>query len=89
MQCRGWRGTGDRHAWLVDGNTMDQEASPALHAQVQLLKFITSGGVSELVQLSAARYLETGGYERLLRTLRSTYAKQMELVRNSVFRHFP
>lgn len=71
---------GFRLGWVAPGR---------FQAQVQLLKFISSGGVSDLVQLAAARYLETGGYARLLRTLRSTYARQMERVRDCVFRHFP
>lgn len=71
---------GFRLGWVVPGR---------YYAQVQLLKFITSGGVSELVQRVVAQYLESGGYERLLRRLRGTYSRQMELFRNSVFRHFP
>lgn len=71
---------GFRLGWVAPGR---------FHAQVQLLKFITSGGVSELVQLVVAQYLETGGYERLLRFLRSTYTRQMDFVRDSVFQHFP
>ncbi len=64
--------------------------APGRHyAQVQMLKFISSVGVSDLLQLTIAEFLENGGYDRLLRTLRRTYAHQLERVTHAVSRYFP
>jgi DNA-binding transcriptional MocR family regulator len=71
---------GFRVGWVAPGR---------YHAQVQMLKFISSVGVSDLLQLALAEFLESGGYDRLLRALRRTYAHQVELVRRAVVRHFP
>jgi DNA-binding transcriptional MocR family regulator len=71
---------GFRVGWVAPGR---------YHAQVQMLKFINSVGVSDLLQLTIAEFLENGGYDRLLRTLRRTYAHQLELVKQAVYRHFP
>jgi DNA-binding transcriptional MocR family regulator len=58
-------------------------------ARVQMLKFVSSVGVSELFQLAAAEFLAGGGYDRLLRKLRRTYAQQIETMTHAVSRHFP
>ena len=71
---------GFRVGWVAPGRHL---------AQVQMLKFINSVGVSDLLQLTIAEFLENGGYDRLLRTLRRTYAHQLELVKHAVYRHFP
>lgn len=71
---------GFRVGWVAPGRYL---------AQVQMLKFINSVGVSDLLQLTIAEFLENGGYDRLLRTLRSTYARQIEQVTHGVYRHFP
>ena len=71
---------GFRVGWVAPGRYF---------AQVQMLKFISSVGVSDLLQLTIAEFLENGGYDRLLRTLRRTYAHQLELVKHAVCRYFP
>jgi DNA-binding transcriptional MocR family regulator len=71
---------GFRVGWVAPGRYL---------AQVQMLKFINSVGVSDLLQLTIAEFLENGGYDRLLRTLRRTYAHQLELVKHAIYRHFP
>ncbi len=54
-----------------------------------MLKFVSSVGVSDLYQVTAAEFLASGGYDSLLRRLRRTYAQQMERVTHAVARHFP
>jgi DNA-binding transcriptional MocR family regulator len=54
-----------------------------------MLKFISSVGVSDLLQVAIASFLENGGYDRLLRTLRRTYEGQVRLVTQAVGRYFP
>jgi DNA-binding transcriptional MocR family regulator len=71
---------GFRLGWAVPGRYA---------AHVQMLKFVSSVGVSDLFQLAAAEFLASGGYDRLLRRLRRTYAQQIEGVKHVVSRHFP
>ena len=71
---------GLRVGWVAPGR---------YHAQVQMLKFISSVGVSDLLQLTIAEFLEHGGYDRLMRALRRTYAHQLERVAHAVCRYFP
>lgn len=71
---------GFRVGWVAPGR---------YHAQVQMLKFISSVGVSDLPQLAIAEFLENGGYDRLLRGLRRTYAHQVDLAQHAVYRYFP
>ena len=61
---------GFRVGWVAPGR---------YHAQVQMLKYISSVGVSALLQLTIAEFLEKGGYDRLMRAPRRTYAHQLAL----------
>lgn len=74
---------------LAPGLRVGWVAPGRYQAQVQMLKFISSVGVSDLLQLAIAEFLENGGYERLLRMLRRTYARQLDLVKHAVCRYFP
>lgn len=71
---------GFRVGWVAPGR---------YYAQVRMLKFISSIGVSDLLQLTLAEFLESGGYDRSLRKLRRRYAQQAELVGRAVHAHFP
>ena len=71
---------GFRVGWVAPGR---------YYEQVQMLKFINSGGVPELLQLVVAEFLENGGYERHLRSLRRTYAHLTDLGQSTIARHFP
>jgi DNA-binding transcriptional MocR family regulator len=71
---------GFRVGWVAPGR---------YYAEVLMLKFVSSGGVSALLQLALAEFLESGGYDRLLRDLRRVYAEQVERVTQAVCRHFP
>lgn len=74
---------------LAPGLRVGWVAPGRYYPQVQMLKFISSVGVSDLLQLTIAELLENGGYGRLLRVLRRTYVNQVELVKHAVCRYFP
>jgi DNA-binding transcriptional MocR family regulator len=59
------------------------------YEQVKMLKFMNTGGMSDLLQLTVAEFLENGGYDRHLRALRKSYARQTDLVQGAVAKHFP
>jgi DNA-binding transcriptional MocR family regulator len=71
---------GFRVGWVAPGR---------YYEQVMMLKFMNTGGMSELLQLTVAEFLENGGYDRHLRSLRKAYARQTELVQGAVAKHFP
>ncbi len=56
---------------------------------IALQKTITSGGTNPVTQHVIAEYLESGGYERHLRSLRRAYRHQVEAMRGAVARYFP
>lgn len=56
---------------------------------IALHKTITSGGTNPITQHVLAEYLESGAYDRHLRTLRRAYERQLEAMRLAVSRHFP
>src|SRR5574343_77719 len=56
---------------------------------IALQKTITSGETNPITQRVLAEYLESGAYERHLRTLRRCYESQLEAMRSTVSRHFP
>jgi DNA-binding transcriptional MocR family regulator len=65
-------------------------AVPGRHAaRVRTLKFVNTIGVPDVLQLAATEFLANGGYDRLLRKVRRIYARQIELVKAAVARHFP
>ena len=71
---------GFRVGWVAPGR---------YYEQVLMLKFMNTGGMSELLQLAVAEFLENGGYDRHLRSLRRAYARRTELVQGAVAKHFP
>ena len=71
---------GFRIGWVAPGRH---------YRRIQTLKFINTIGVSQLLQLAAAEFLANGGYGRLLRRLRRTYAGQLQCATQAVLRHFP
>jgi len=56
---------------------------------IALQKTITSGATNPLTQHVLAEYLESGAYERHLRSLRRNYESQVESMRAAVSRYFP
>jgi DNA-binding transcriptional MocR family regulator len=71
---------GLKAGWIEPGRWQDR---------VRMLKFIASGGHNELVELTLADVLESGGYERSLRQLRRQNALQVENARRVIAESFP
>jgi DNA-binding transcriptional MocR family regulator len=57
--------------------------------QVALQKAITSGATSAVTQQVLAEYLESGAYDRHMRTLRRDYERQVNAMRTAVAKYFP
>ena len=66
--------------WIEPGRWRDR---------VRLLKFMSSGGQSELIELAVAELLESGGYERSLRQLRRRFESQVDGARGVIAESFP
>jgi DNA-binding transcriptional MocR family regulator len=71
---------GFRVGWIEAGRYRDT---------VRRLKFINTIHSPSLPQLAIAEFMETGGYDRYLRGLRETLARQIQLYSQAVSRHFP
>ncbi len=56
---------------------------------IRTLKFVSSGGNSEVVELTLAELLESGGYERQLRALRRRCEQQVDAARGVIAETFP
>src|SRR5574343_202744 len=56
---------------------------------VSLQKTICSGASNPVTQMVVAEYLDSGAYERHLRSLRRHYETQVAAMRDAVARHFP
>jgi DNA-binding transcriptional MocR family regulator len=57
--------------------------------RLRMLKFVASGGQNELVELTVAELLESGGYERSLRQLRRRFESQVDTARGVIAESFP
>ena len=66
--------------WIETGRWRDS---------IRMLKFMSSGGQNELVELAVAELLESGGYERSLRSLRRRFESQVDAARGIVAESFP
>jgi DNA-binding transcriptional MocR family regulator len=71
---------GFRVGWAAPGRFRDR---------LELLKFAQTVATPTLPQMAIAEFLQQGGYDRFLRTLRRELAKQMEHVRQVVSSSFP
>jgi DNA-binding transcriptional MocR family regulator len=71
---------GFRIGWIEAGRYRDA---------VRRLKFINTLNSPSLPQLAIAEFIESGGYDRYLRSLRETLARQVQLYSQAVTRHFP
>ena len=71
---------GFRVGWAAPGRFRDR---------FELLKFAQTVATPTLPQMAIAEFLQQGGYDRFLRTLRRELAKQMEHVRQVVSSSFP
>ena len=66
--------------WIEPGRWRDR---------IRMLKFMSSGGQNELVELTVAEMLESGGYERSLRQLRRRFEAQVDAARGVMAESFP
>ena len=57
--------------------------------RLRMLKFVASGGSNELVEHTVAEILESGGYERSLRSLRRRFESQVDWARGVIAESFP
>src|SRR5947207_3338987 len=71
---------GYRLGWVVAGR---------YRAEIARLKLLTSVATPSLSQRAVAEFLESGGYDRHLKRMRGTLARQAEGARRSVAQHFP
>ena len=71
---------GLRIGWVLPGR---------YRKQVQHLKLVTSMATATLPQLAVAAYLEHGGYDKHLRTVRSNYRRNRDLCMEAIARNFP
>ncbi len=58
-------------------------------AQVERLMFLTTIAAPSLPQLVAAEFLESGGYDRHLKRLRTAFANQVESMGQAISKYFP
>ena len=71
---------GYRIGWIAPGRW---------RSEVVKLKMALSSGTSVLPQLAIARYLESGGYDLHLRTIRRAYAQKVALMTRALGECFP
>jgi len=57
--------------------------------RLRTLKFVTSGGQTEIVELTIAELLESGGLERSLRQLRRKFEGYVDAARGVIAESFP
>ena len=83
MLCSSFSNTlapGLKVGWIEPGRWRDS---------VRMLKFMSSGGQNELIELAVAELLESGGYERSLRQLRRRFEAQVDGARGVIAESFP
>ena len=66
--------------WIEPGRWRDR---------IRTLKFVSSGGLTEIVELSVAELLESGGLERSLRQLRRKFETYVDAARGVIAESFP
>jgi DNA-binding transcriptional MocR family regulator len=69
-----------RVGWIAPGRYL---------ARVEQLKMATNIATSVLPQLAIATFLESGGYDRHLRTIRRAYAQKVAQMAQAVLHYFP
>jgi DNA-binding transcriptional MocR family regulator len=71
---------GLKSGWIEPGRWRDK---------IRTLKFVSTGGHNELIELVLADLLESGGYERSLRQLRRRCAQHVDAARAIIAESFP
>jgi len=71
---------GFRVGWIEGGRYGDD---------IRRLKFLNTLSSASLPQLAIAEFIESGGYDRYLRNLRQTVARQVQMYSQAVAQYFP
>ena len=89
----------DRHGMVMLCSSFSKTLAPGFRvgwvapgryrAAVERLKFVSSVGNPELLQLTIAGFLENGGYDHQLRSLRRAFAERIDRTKRAVCEHFP
>ena len=80
-------------------SSFSKDISPALRvgwvapgrfkSELEWLKFTSNSATATLPQMAVAEFLESGGYDHHLRTIRREYANNVNLLSQAVTRYFP
>jgi len=89
----------DKQGLVMLCSSFSKDISPALRvgwvapgrykAEVEWLKFTSSTATATLSQMAIAEFLESGGYDHHLRTIRREYENNVNLLSQAVTRYFP
>jgi DNA-binding transcriptional MocR family regulator len=74
---------------LAPGYRLGWVAAGRFRADVERLKLVNTVATASLPQLVVAEFLESGGYDRHLKRLRTTLAGQVDVVRQAIAKYFP
>lgn len=89
----------DEHGWVLYCSSFTKTVAPDFHIgwiaagrfsqQLARLKSVSSLAESRLLSETLGVFLESGGYDHHLRSLRRRYAAQLDEARGIIARHFP
>ena len=89
----------DKKGLVMLCSSFSKDISPALRvgwvapgrfkAELEWLKFTSNSATATLPQMTVAEFLESGGYDHHLRTIRREYANNVNLLSQAVTRYFP
>ncbi|MEW6305087.1 MAG: PLP-dependent aminotransferase family protein [Verrucomicrobiota bacterium] len=89
----------DRGGWVMLCSSFSKTLAPGFRVgwisagrfteRVQRLKFISTVSTPLVLQQSIAEFLESGGYDHHLRSLRRAYTTQLGFVMDAILHHFP
>jgi len=74
---------------LSPGYRLGWVAAGRFRAEVERLKFLANVANASLPQMVVAEFLESGGYDRHVKRLRTNLATQVDCVRQAVAKYFP
>lgn len=74
---------------LAPGYRVGWTAPGRFRPQVESLKFTSSMATATAPQMAIAEFLQNGGYDRYLRTLRRVLMAQVQQMSHAIGRHFP
>ncbi len=74
---------------LSPGYRLGWVAAGRFRAEVERLKFLANVANASLPQMVVAEFLESGGYDRHVKRLRTKLATQVDCVRQAIAKYFP